>query len=135
MVALETGRASDGFWGPPDGPEAKAAALEVRSPISASGTLAQSKSSGARRALYMTAYTVHTIPSPRGLPDNSSTDPRLPPPPPPPLCARRTRRVVALHVAALGEDFLPYSSGGKPVRFLLSAGGRDNLNEEKAARA
>ncbi|CAM9486601.1 unnamed protein product, partial [Ectocarpus sp. 8 AP-2014] len=52
-----------------------------------------------------------------------------------------SRRAVALQVAALGEDFLPYSSGGKPMVVradrMVSAAikSRDTRNAKKAARA
>ncbi|CBN75284.1 conserved unknown protein [Ectocarpus siliculosus] len=126
MINTETGQ-SDGFWGPPDGPKAAAAwrQVEASSSLTSGPTQGEKPESrrGARSGL-------------RSVPDKPRWRPwRYD------FAAEAIKRAVALHVAALGEDFLPYSSGGKPgvvkVHRMVSAAisSRDRRNPKKAARA
>ncbi|CAN0449791.1 unnamed protein product, partial [Ectocarpus sp. 12 AP-2014] len=122
MINTETGQASDGFWGAPDGPEAAAARRQMEASSFPPSDATQGEKPESRRGA-------------RGEVRSRWRPWRYD------FAAEAIKRVVALHVAALGEDFLPYSSGGKPIVVrvdrMVSAAikSRDSLNEEKAARA
>ncbi|CBJ28193.1 conserved unknown protein [Ectocarpus siliculosus] len=129
MFNTRTGRLSFAFWGESSSVYAAVAGRQVAgSSFPPSGT-SQRQKSGARRGSGSEADRRHRARITRGLKDGGITL-RERPPTENGRYVEAMTQVVALHSAVLGEDFLPFSSGGEP----MEGGPHSPLGRDKMLR-